>query len=190
MEFDDPPDESEHFLGRSISRVIILNDQTVKAVWKEEQLKKYIFPSFQRVFQALGFHKVDWWDLLTKVAFGGDIYLMGAKSTEPPSYTEKTIEHILKSQRTLAQSLLNQVFNKEDNLAYFSEVTTILVERTLIKVDPGASTWAQIVFRALDLPDKATYRVIIEGNKGGDTHLFRFQPSVSWLCSRFPQNLS
>ena len=35
------------FLGRSIMRVMILNDQTVKAVWKEEQLQKYIFPRLE-----------------------------------------------------------------------------------------------------------------------------------------------
>jgi len=82
--------ESKHFRGRSVSRVVIANDQLVKAVWKEEQLQKFIFPSFERVFRALGFDKVEWWDLLRTVAFGGEIYLKGPKSIEPPSYTSET----------------------------------------------------------------------------------------------------
>ena len=65
------------------------------------------------MFRALGFDKVDWWDLLGKVAFGGEIYLESPKSIEPPSYTSETIDYCLKPQRALAQSLLNQVFNKK-----------------------------------------------------------------------------
>ncbi len=47
-----PRDESasEHYRGRSISRVMRVNNQIVKAAWKEEQLQNNIFPSFERVF--------------------------------------------------------------------------------------------------------------------------------------------
>jgi hypothetical protein len=113
MAFNNSERPPEHYRGRSISYVMRVNNQIVKAVWKEEQLQKYIFPSFERVFRALGFDKVDWWDLLGKVAFGGEIYLKSPKSIEPPSYTSETIDYCLKPQRALAQSLLNQVFNKK-----------------------------------------------------------------------------
>jgi hypothetical protein len=44
-----PKDESasEHYRGRSISRVMRVNNQIVKAVWTEEQLQKYIFPRLE-----------------------------------------------------------------------------------------------------------------------------------------------
>jgi hypothetical protein len=44
-----PRDESasEHYRGRSISRVMRVNNQIVKAVWTEEQLQKYIFPRLE-----------------------------------------------------------------------------------------------------------------------------------------------
>jgi hypothetical protein len=135
-----PPDEYEFYLGRSITRVMTVNNQIVKAVWKKEQLEKYIFPSFERVFRALSFDKVEWWDLLGKVAFGGEIYLKGRKSIEPPSYTKETIDHCLKPQRALAQSLLNLVFNKEDNLTYLRDSTDIGTVGTHIKCNPGASS--------------------------------------------------
>jgi hypothetical protein len=35
--------------------------------------EKYIFPSCERVFRALGFDKVDWWDLLGKIAMRWDL---------------------------------------------------------------------------------------------------------------------
>jgi len=92
MAFNNSERPPEHYRGRSISYVMRVNNQIVKAVWKEEQLQKYIFPSFERVFRALGFDKVDWWDLLETVAFGGEIYLKGPKSIEPPSYTRETMD--------------------------------------------------------------------------------------------------
>ena len=183
-------DGSEPFCGRSVSCVIGVNRQIVKAVWKEEQLEKYIFPSFERVFRALGFDKVDWWDLLRKVAMGGVIYLKGPKSIEPLSYTKETIDYCLKPQRALAQSLLNQVFNKKDNLAFLRDPTDIGIVGTHIKCHPGAFRGTEVTFRALDLPDDAFYFVEIVGHEGGDTHRFHFEPSISWLCSRFPHNCS
>jgi hypothetical protein len=169
---------------------VIANDQLVKAVWKEEQLQKFIFPSFERVFRALGFDKVEWWDLLRTVAFGGEIYLKGPKSIEPPSYTSETIDFCLKPQRALAQSLLNQVFNKKENLAYLRDPTDIGKVGTRIKLHPGTFRGTEVTFRALDLPDSGFYSVQIVGRKGCDTHRFRFEPSIEWACSRFPENCS
>jgi hypothetical protein len=191
MAFNNSERPPEHYRGRSISRVMRVNNQIVKAVWKEEQLQKYIFPSFERVFRALGFDKVDWWDLLGKVAFGGKIYLKGPKSIEPPSYTSETMDYCLKPQRALAQSLLNQVFNKKDNLAYLRDPTDIGIVGTRIRIHPGppgAFRGTEVTFRALDLPDNGFYIVTIGGRKGCDTHRFHFEPSISWVCSRFPEN--
>jgi hypothetical protein len=42
----------------------------------------------------------------------------------------------------------------------------------------------------LDLPDSGFYSVQIVGRKGCDTHRFRFEPSIGWECSRFPENCS
>ena len=150
-------DGSEPFCGRSVSCVIGVNRQIVKAVWKEEQLEKYIFPSFERVFRALGFDKVDWWDLLGKVAF---------------------------SHCSIKFS------TKKDNLAYLRDPTDIGIVGTHIKCHPGAFRGTEVTFRALDLPDDAFYFVEIVGHEGGDTHRFHFEPSISWLCSRFPHNCS
>ena len=189
MAFNNSERPPEHYRGRSISRVMRVNNQIVKAVWKEEQLQKYIFPRFERVFRALGFDKVDWWDLLGKVAIGGEIYLKGPKSIEPPSYTNETIDYCLKPQRALAQSLLNQVFNKEDNLAYLRDPTDIGKVGTRIKIHP-AFWGTEVTFKKLDLPDSAFYFVKIRGRKGSDTHRFHFEPSINWVCSRFPENCS
>ncbi len=190
MHHEKSPDKSNHFRGRSVSRVVISIDQIVNARWKEEQLQKFIFPSFERVFRALGFDKVEWWDLLRTVAFGGEIYLKGPKSIEPPSYTSETIDFCLKPQRALAQSLLNQVFNKKENLAYLRDPTDIGKVGTRIKLHPGTFRGTEVTFRALDLPDSGFYSVQIVGRKGCDTHRFRFEPSIEWACSRFPENCS
>ncbi len=128
--------------------------------------------------------------LLRTVAFGDEIYLKGPTSIKPPSYTSETIDFCLKPQRALAQSLLNQVFNKKENLAYLRDPTDIGKVGTRIKLQPGTFRGTKVTFRALDLPDSGFYSVQIVGSKGCDTHRFRFEPSIKWACSRFPENCS
>ena len=69
-------------------------------------------------------------------------------------------------------------------------VCTPIIIGTRIKLHPGTFRGTEVTFRALDLPDDAFYFVEIVGHEGGDTHRFHFIPSVSWLCSRFPQDCS
>jgi hypothetical protein len=189
MASDEQP--SEHFLGRSITYRLNVNDQYVKAVWKEEQLKKSIYPSFETAFRALGYDNVDWWNLLGKIAFGGKIKVKGPIFPKIPSYTDETIVHFMGSECALAKTLLNRVFNVEDNLPYSREPTAIGVEGTLkICRADAALRRSVITFRALDHPGKAFYRVIIDAHQGSVTRLFHFQPSIHWVCSRFPENCS
>ena len=180
---------TDSFVGRSITRRMVSNNQTVKAVWKEEQLMNCIFPSFERVFRALGYDKVDWWKLLGIIAFGGEIKLKGPKFPSISDYTDETIDHFMISEIAMAKTLLNCVFNKEENLAYLRESTTIEVEATFKKCTPNvAFRRSEITFKALDHPDRAFYRVGIDGRQGRVTRLFQFQPSIQWVCTRFPEN--
>lgn len=184
-----PPNDSKSFLGRSVSYRMIINDQTVKAVWKEEQLNKSIFPSFESAFRALGFDNVDWWKLLKKIAFGGKVKVKGPIFPEIPQYSDETIGGFMSSECALAKTLLIRVFNVEDNLAYLREPTTIGVEGTLKVCRADAALRRSVVmFTANDHPGKPLYRVIIDAHQGRVTRLFRFQPSTHWVCSRFPEN--
>jgi hypothetical protein len=177
------------FVGRSITRCIAVNNQFVRAAWKEEQLKKCLFPSFERVFRALGYDNVDWWKLLEIIAFGGEVKLKGPKFPNISDYTDETMDHFMISECAMAKALLNCVFNKEDNLAYSTESTTIEVAATLKKCTPNvAFRRSEINFKALDHPHSAFYKVAIDGRQGTDTRLFQFQPSIEWVCTRFPEN--
>ena len=180
---------TDSFVGRSITRRMAANNQFVRAAWKEEQLKKCLFPSFERVFRALGYDNVDWWKLLEIIAFGGEVKLKGPKFPNISEYTDETIDHFMISECAMAKALLNCVFSKEDNLAYTRESTTIEVAGTLKKCTPNVEFRRSVItFKALDHPDRAFYRVSIDGRQGRVTRLFQFQPSIAWVCTRFPEN--
>ncbi len=74
MANEGPPDESECYLGCSITRVMIVNNQIVNAVWNEEQLETYIyFPVLNGCFERSALTKwnggIYWERLLLAVRF-------------------------------------------------------------------------------------------------------------------------
>ena len=179
------------FYGRCITLRPLKNGQRIQIVWKELQLINSIFPSFDRAFRALGFDKVDWWDLLGRVAFGGAVELKGPRYINYPTYNEEKIQDVfMLPERALAKALLNNVFNKKANIAYIREPITIEVKGSGYKFDTSIRFRKTIIiFNVLGAPKGETYCIIIEGSRENlNTHLFQFQPSDDWLCSRFPEN--
>ena len=179
------------FYGRCITLRPLKNGQTIQIVWKELQLINSIFPSFDRAFRALGFDKVDWWHLLRRVAFGGEVELKGPRYINYPSYNEATIKDVfMLPERALAKALLNCVFNKKANIAYLREPITIEETGSGYKFDTSIKfRKIVIMFHASGAPEREAYRIVIEGSgENLNTHLFQFQPSNDWLCSRFPEN--
>ena len=182
--------DDDQFHGRSITLFPLKNGQTIKAVWKETQLIQSIFPGFDRSFRAFGFDKVDWWDLLAKVATGGRVELTGPGYINPINNRRSIRDVFMLPERALAKALLNCVFNKKANISYMRDPITIEVKGSCFEFNTlTGCRRASIIFHALGEPEEDNLRVIIQGTgENLNTHLFQFQPSNAWLCGRFPEN--
>ena len=190
-------EDKHHFMGRSLTVPPFANGHTVRLVFRDKQLREFIYPDLERTLTSLGFDKVDGWDMLTKVAVGGTISLKGPRFQNQPCYNSRTIRTVfMLHERALVHALMTVVFDEQSNVSYgrsptsFKEVTAGFGFNT-----ETAFRKTTLIFRAEkrsrdDYPSRDdTYRVIIEG-AGEDLciHRFQFQPSSTWLCRRYPEN--
>jgi hypothetical protein len=190
-----PPEDDDHeFYGHCCTIRPLQNGQTIRVLWKDKQLQEPLYPGFESTFRELGFDKVDWGDLLWKVAFGGEVALKGLRFINKQHYNASSMYDVfMLSERALVKELLNIVMSKKANIAYMKERISFKQRGVCLKFDPSlAYRHTTLVFQARDECERDAYRIIIEGSGTGlylYTHTFQFQPSQTWLCQRFPQNV-
>ena len=182
------------FSGISFTLAPLDNGQTIKIVYDWRQLVGSLFPAFKEAFLALGFDEVPWEDLLKVVTVGGELCLKGKKFINRTTYSMRTMQRVfMPRERALVENLMTIVFNDKGNVSYMRELAPFKEVATGFKFDASiALRKTTVVFHAVDQPREDTYRVIIEGEgKGANlcTHLFKFQPSRSWLYRRYPENV-
>ena len=170
------------------------NVQTIKIVYRRQQLLESVYPALKATFRAHGFDEVPWADLLKVITVGGEIVLKGKKFINRQSYAPHTMQKVfMQRERALVCELMTIVFNKADTVSYlreqapFEEVATGLEFNTAI-----ALRKTSIMYHAVGEPRGDTYRIIIEGEGSGANlrfHRFKFQPSRDWHCRRYPENV-
>ena len=180
--------EGDCFPGRCVVSTLP-NGHKIKILYKNSQLEEAIYPNLSRTLQEGGFQAEgrDWWNFLKMVATGGTTSLNGPRYPNPRHYNLDTIQGVfMRAERTLAHALMTAVFCKQVPLGCspisFKEV------HVCFKFDAStAFRFATIVFRAENGPVKDLYRITIEGT-GNDLsmHQFTFEPSLTWLCRRYP----
>ena len=185
--------DDDHFIGRSATYAPLPNGHVVRFLFRQAQLVGKIYPALEKALEKGGFESVglDLWDLLTLVSVGGTVSFKGPRYPNPPSYKPDTIKDVfMKPERDLVQELMAIVFGVDDHASYGR--TSISFEEVYgcFKFDTHtASRSAILVFRAENQSREDLYRVKIEGAPDDlSTHIFSFQPSATWLCSRYPQN--
>jgi len=154
----------------------------MRLLYKTSQLEEFIYP--EGGFQV----EADMWKLLQKVAVGGTISLNGPRFPNPKSYKlDKMQADFMRAERTLAHALLTAVFCKE--VPYGCSPISFKEASGCFKFDTDtAFRRATHVFRAENESEKDLYRITIEGT-GDDLsmHRFSFEPSLTWLCRRYPE---
>ena len=164
------------------------NGHHIKLFYMDRQLNEVIYPAMIRALQEGGFEgDGDWWNLLTVVANGGEISLNGPKYPNPRRYQPDTIKDVfMRAERTLAHALMTAVFCKE--VPYGCSPISFKEVNGSFKFDTHtAFRQATFVLQAGNGSGKDLYRITIEGTGDDLTiHRFTFRPSLTWLCSRFP----
>ena len=188
-----PVDEHEEqggdcFLGKC-AIYSFPNGRKVKLIYKQNHLDGNIFPDLRTALDERGFEKVDFWDLLTTVAFGGTFSLKGPRFLNPRSYDLKTMKSaFMARERNLVDALMVIVFSKEGNVAYGSSPISFKEVNGGFKFDTKiAYRKTTIYYRAENQSEDDVFRVTIEGT-GHDhsMHQFKFEPSINWLFNRYP----
>ena len=180
--------EGECYPGRCVFSTLP-NGHTIKILYKNSQLEEAIYPNLSRTLQEGGFQAEgrDWWNFLKMVATGGTTSLNGPRFPNPKSYKLATMQaEFMRAERTLAHALLTAVFCKE--VAYGCSPISFKEVSGCFKFDTDtAFRRATHVFRAENESEKDLYRITIEGT-GHDLsmHRFTFEPSLTWLCRRYP----
>ena len=170
------------------------NGQTIKIVYRMTQLHQSLFPAFKSAFRAHGFDEVPWEELLCVLTVGGEIDLKGKRFINRTTYAPHTMERVfMQRERALVSELMTIVFNNADNVAHMREIAPFQEVAASLQFDSSvALRKATMVYRALDGPHEDTYRIIIGGEGTGANlriHRFKFQPSRSWHCRRYPENV-
>ena len=174
------------------------NGQTIKIIYRKTQLHQSLFPAFKSAFRAHGFDEVPWEELLYVLTVGGEIDLKGKKFINRTTYAPHAMEKVfMRRERALVLELMTIVFNNADNVAYMREIAPFQEVAASLQFDSSvALRKTTMVYRALDGPQEDTYRILIggEGTGANDAanlriHRFKFQPSRSWHCRRYPENV-
>ncbi len=64
---NEPPEDDDHyFYGHLCDLGSLENEQRIRALCKDKQLRNSLYPGLERAFRAHSFDKVDWFDLLWK----------------------------------------------------------------------------------------------------------------------------
>ena len=164
------------------------NGHNIKLLFTDRQLNEGIYPAMIRALKEGGFEgDGDWWKLLTTVAIGDTFSLNGPKYPNPKSYKPETMKDVfMLAERNLAHALMTAVFCKE--VPYGCSPISFKEVYGSFKFDTHtAFRQATFVLQAGNGSGKDLYRITIEGT-GDDLsmHWFTFEPSLTWLCSRFP----
>ena len=170
------------------------NGQTIKIVYRRQQLLESVYPALKATFRAHGFDEVPWADLLKVITVGGEIVLKGKKFINRQSYAPHTMQKVfMRHERALAWELMTIVFNKADTVSYMRELAPFEEVGTALEFDfANALRKTTMLCHAVNTPREDTYRIIIEGEgKGANlfVHRFQFQPSRAWHCRRYPENV-
>jgi hypothetical protein len=185
------------FVGRSAT-FALGNGHVVKFVYKEGQLNEKIFPAMKDALENGGFKPQfpmgncgeSWmWDLLTLVSVGGSVSFTGPMYPNPRSYKMDTMKDVfMKPERALVKELMTIVFGMDDHASFGRTSISFDEVYARFKFDTDtASRSALLMFRA-ENQSEDLYRVKIEGAPDDlSTHIFSFEPSTTWLCSRYPQ---
>ncbi len=181
--------DNDSFPGLCVMYPALPNGHKVKILYKESQLNEVIYPDLVRALQEGGFQAVeDWWDLLITVAVGGTMSLNGPRYPNPECYQPATIQDVfMRAERTLAHAPMTAVFCKQ--VPYGCSPISFKEVNGSFKFDTNtAFRRATHVFLAETGSEKDLYRITIEG-AGNDLskHRFTFEPSLTWLCSRYPE---
>jgi hypothetical protein len=193
-----PVDEHEKqgddsFLAKCAWYSPLPNGHTVRLLYKHEQLDEMIFPEMERALDERGFQQVGFWDLLTKVAAGGTISLTGPRFHNADSYNPKTFKSIFMArERNLVDALMDIVFSKEGNVTYGRSPISFKVVSGVFKFNTTvAYRKATIYYHAENQSKDDLFRVTIEGTGHNlSMHQFKFEPSITWLCNRYPEKKS
>ena len=164
------------------------NGHNIKLLFTDRQLNEGIYPAMIRALKEGGFEgDGDWWKLLTTVAIGDTFSLNGPKYPNPKSYKPETMKDVfMLAERNLAHALMTVVFCKE--VPYGCSPISFKEVYGSFKFDTHtAFRQATFLLQAENGSAKDLYRITIKGT-GDDLsmHWFTFEPSVTWLCSRFP----
>jgi hypothetical protein len=184
--------------GFATGRMLILpplsNGHKIQNLYMDRQLNEDIYPAMIRALTEGGFDSFegdgDWWKLLNTVAIGGTIYLNGPKYPNPRSYQPDTIRNVFMSaERNLVHALMTTVFCKE--VPYGCSPISFKEVNGSFKFDTRtAFRQAILVLKAENESSKDLYRITIKGfGEDLSKHQFIFEPSLTWVCSRFPDRL-
>ena len=181
--------QEESFLGRSVISTLS-NGDTIRVLYKISQLEEVIYPNLIRTLQEGGFQaEGDLWDLLCTVAIGGTTSLNGPRYPNPKFFKTQTIKaEFMRSERDLAHALMTAVFCQEVATPYGRSPISFKEVNGFFKFDTDTGfRCATLMFHAENEPKEDLYQIVIEGT-GNDLskHRFTFDPSLTWLCRRYP----
>ena len=164
------------------------NGHKVQNLYMDKQLDEEIYPAMIRALEEGDVQgDGDWWKLLNTVAIGGTISLNGPKYPNPRSYRPDTMRNVFMSaERNLVHALMTAVFCKE--VPYGCSPISFKEVNGCFKFDTHtAFRQATLLLKAENESVKDLYRITIKGT-GEDLsmHQFTFEPSLTWVCSRFP----
>ena len=80
------------------------NGQTIKIVYRMDQLHESLFPAFTSAFRAHGFDDVPWENLLYALTVGGEIDLMGKRFINRQTYAPHTMERLFMQREQTTQT--------------------------------------------------------------------------------------
>jgi hypothetical protein len=181
--------QEESFHGRCVQYAPLSDGHRVRILYKTSQLEESIYPDLNRSLQEGGFQaREDLWGLLNTVAVGGAISLNGPRYPNPKCYKPHTMQDVfMRTERTLAHALMTTVFCK--TVPYGSSPISFReIHGKFVFDTDTAFRCATLMFHAENESEKDLYRITIEGT-GNDLsmHRFTFEPSLTWLCRRYPE---
>ena len=135
----------------------------------------------------------DTWSLLRVVATGGSVILKGPSFINRKSYHMDSMGDVfMKTERTLVKALLTAVFSENANVTYGRvPISFKMVQGTYEFNSKKAFRSISLLFHAQSQPFEDLYRVRVEGvGRDLSMHQFTFEPSLNWLCNRYPEQRS
>ena len=189
MAYDDENDD-ERF--RCVVYPPLENGHSIKILYPVNELSS-VFTDLDRALEAGNFRMqvaMDRWDFLNTIAVGGTISLNGPIYPNPSFYRAETMRDVfMLGERTLAHALMRTVFSNV--VPYGCSPISFKEVHGCFRFDTKTGfRSATIVLHAVNNPKEDLFRIRIEGNGDNLTmHQFTFEPSIPWLCARYPDRL-